>query len=140
VNSLIISQRTSAAVKITGFNLLFNIVLNVILISKYGFVAAACVTLASECVQWFGYTYIVNKHVLKFNFLNNFYKPAIAAAVMGGVVYWLQDHNLWLVVAIGGVVYVLALAAVQFFRAEDRRLLLGGLLAANPEPVERDVL
>jgi O-antigen/teichoic acid export membrane protein len=139
VNSLIISQRTKSAVKITGFNLVINVVLNFILIRKFGFVAAAAVTLFSECIQWFGYTYVVNRDVFKFKFMPFFVKPILSSAVMAGAIYLMADRNLWLIIAAGGFTYLLALIVFQFFQAEDRRLLLGGL-RVNPEPVERDVL
>jgi O-antigen/teichoic acid export membrane protein len=139
VNAIIISQRTKTAVKITGFNLVFNLILNLILIPKIGFVAAAGVTLASECVQWFGYTYVVNQTVLKFKFMPFFAKPAVASLIMAGAIYFAKNINLWLVIALGGFVYLVALVVLKFFRAEDKRLLFGGL-RVNPEPVERDVL
>ncbi|MBX4205510.1 MAG: flippase [Candidatus Doudnabacteria bacterium] len=139
VNALIISQRTKTAVKITGFNLVLNLVLNLILIRKYGFVAAAAVTLLSECVQWFGYTYFVNRDVIRFKFMPFFAKPFLASIIMGGAIYFAHNLNLWLLVGLGGTVYLAALGLLRFFQAEDRRLLFGGL-RVNPEPVERDVL
>jgi O-antigen/teichoic acid export membrane protein len=139
VNAMIITQRTSAAVKITGFNLLFNLILNIILIRKFGFVAAAAVTLASECVQWIGYTYVVNRHIVKFKFWGNFLKPTIAVIAMGIVVKLLIHQNIFLIVAIGGLVYFAVLFFLKFFQNEDRKLLFGGL-RVNPAPIERDVL
>lgn len=139
VNSLIISQKTRAAVKITGFNLLFNLVLNLIFIRLYGFVAAAVLTLASECVQWMGYTYVIKKQVVDFDSLKYFAKPVAAALVMGALVHFMGSVNLWLVVAAAGTVYFVLLFALKFFRAEDRNILFGGL-RVNPAPVERDVV
>lgn len=138
-NALIITQKTRAAVKITGFNLFFNLILNLVLIRKYGFVAAAVVTLASECVQWIGYSYIVNRDIVKFNFFGNFLKPAIAAIAMSIVIRVMGDMNVFLIVTASGLVYFVVLVSLRFFRAEDRRLLFGGL-RVNPAPVERDVL
>src|SRR6185436_12094180 len=51
VNSIIISQKTKIATIITGFNLLLNLSLNILLIPKFGFVVAAIITLASELIQ-----------------------------------------------------------------------------------------
>ncbi|HEX5430170.1 MAG TPA: flippase [Patescibacteria group bacterium] len=139
VNALIISQKTRAAVIITGCNLFFNLILNLILIPRYGFVAAAFMTLASECVQWIGYTYVVHRRVMAFKFVGNFVRPAIAALVMAFAVKLLIHQNLWLLIGAGGIIYLALLAAMKFFRAEDKQLLLGGL-RINPAPVERDIL
>jgi O-antigen/teichoic acid export membrane protein len=139
INGLIITERTRAAVKITGFNLFFNIVANLILIPKFGFVAAAWTTLASEFVQWIGYTYIINKQVLKFNYLPDFIKPGIAVAIMALVVWSMRNMNLWLIIGVAALVYFLMLLGLKFFRKDDRQLLFGGL-RINPAPIERDVL
>jgi O-antigen/teichoic acid export membrane protein len=139
VNALVISQKTRSAVKITGVNLLLNIILNLIFIPKFGFVAAAWMTLFSETIQWIGYTYIVNRDVVSFKSAPQFVKPLLASLVMTLVLHFIVDKNLWLVIAVGGVVYFVCLLALRFFKATDRQMLFGGL-RVNPAPVERDVL
>lgn len=119
VNSVIISQETKAATKITGFNLFFNLIMNLILIPRFGFVAAAVVTVASETIQWLGYTYIVKKRVVDFVFFKNFIKPAIAVLIMGIVVKFLDDYNVWLAIGAGAISYSAALLLVKFFNKDD---------------------
>ncbi|MEJ0020988.1 MAG: flippase [Candidatus Doudnabacteria bacterium] len=123
VNSVIISQKTKTATIITGFNLLFNVVLNLLLIPKFGFVVAAVLTLCSEMVQLIGYTYVVQTKIISFPYLINFVKPILASAVMGFAVYFFRDHNLWLLIAGGGVIYAIVLISLRFFRREDVELL-----------------
>lgn len=122
INSLVISQQTKKATWITGGNLLFNFVANIILIAKYGFVAAACVTVASEVIQLIGYTYLANKYVVKFNFFKTLAKPFFAAIIMGVAVKFLDQHSVWLAIAAGGIVYCIALFVLRFFEKSDWEL------------------
>jgi len=123
VNSMIISQRTKTATVITGFNLLFNLIMNIILIPKYGFVVAAIMTLVSELIQLIGYTFVVQTKIISFPYFGNFIKPIMAGLVMGLVIYYLQNYNLWLLIGLGGLVYMVTLFVLQFFRREDWELL-----------------
>lgn len=123
VNSMIISQRTKTATIITGFTLIFNLTLNIILIPKYGFIVAAIITLASEIIQLVGYTIVVQTKIIAFPYFRNFVKPIAAGLVMGFGVYYFQTYNLWLLIAGGGIVYTLCLLALRFFQKEDWELL-----------------
>jgi len=122
VNSLIVSQMTKTATKITGINLVFNLGLNLLLIPKYGFVAAAVITLCSEIIQWAGYTYFVNRRILKYKSLPYFTKPIMAAAVMAIIILASKNFNLWIVIITGGIVYGVVLLALRFFKKEDWEL------------------
>ncbi len=123
VNSIIISQRTKTATKITGFTLLFNLIANIFLVPKFGFVMAAVITLASELFQLIGYTFIVKTKIIDFNYFSNFFKPIIAGIAMGGVIYFFKDLNLFLLIAIAGLVYGAALLLLRFFDKNDWDLL-----------------
>ena len=123
VNALIISQRTKFAAMITGVNLAFNIGLNLLLIPKFGFVVAAVITLFSELIQLIGYTFVVQTQIVSFPYFKNFIKPVIAGLVMGVIIYLLRAQNLWLLIALGAVVYLASLAALRFFQKEDQELL-----------------
>lgn len=127
VNSLIISQRTKIATRVTGFTLLFNISANLIFIPKFGFVAAAAVTAASELIQTIAYTYVVKKQLVNFTYFANFVKPAIAAASMAAVLYFSPIKSLWVEVLLGGLVYAIVLLILRFFHREDWELLKAAL-------------
>lgn len=123
VNSMIISQKTKTATIITGFNLLFNLAMNLLLIPKFGFVAAAVITLASETVQLIGYTFVVKRKILDFPYFRSFVKPILAAAIMGVVIWFFNALNMWLLIGLGGLVYFVVLLAIRFFKAHDWELL-----------------
>lgn len=136
VNSLIISQLTRTATKITGLNLLFNIIANFILVPKFGFVACAAITVGSELIQTIGYTYFVNKKIVRFAFFRNFIKPLIAGAVMGAVLVVFKNYNVWLLVAVGGVVYMLTLLGLRFFHQKDLDLFKSAIDIRKPVDTE----
>jgi O-antigen/teichoic acid export membrane protein len=123
-NSLVISQATKTATKVTGFTLLFNVVFNLLLIPKYGIAAAAATTLASETIQALSYTYIIKKRIVSFNFFRHFIKPIIAALIMGGAVFFtLPRVGVLIAIVIGSTVYAMALVLLKFFHREDWTLL-----------------
>jgi len=128
VNSLILSQQTKAATWITGFTLLFNFTTNIIFIPKYGFIAAAATTLASELIQAIGYTYIVRNRVVDYRIFGNFIKPILATTLMAISLLWLQPRlEIWISISIAVVVYALALYIFKFFQTEDRDLFIASV-------------
>jgi O-antigen/teichoic acid export membrane protein len=118
-NSLMISQLTGIATKVTGFTFFFNISMNLLLIPKYGFIAAAAVTAASEVIQTIGYTYFIKTRIIKFHFFRHFYKPASATLAMSLFLYFYRDHNIWLVMLVGSVIYAVSLLVLRFFQRSD---------------------
>jgi O-antigen/teichoic acid export membrane protein len=139
-NSLIISQLTKVATKVTGVTFLFNIVGNLILIPRYGFVAAAVTTVISELIQTVGYSYFIKKRVIAYSFLSHFAKPVLAAAVMGLFVYFFKSHNLWVVIMIAGVIYATGLFVLKFFRPTDWDLFKSALNLRKTLTPEKDPL
>lgn len=131
-NSLVISQQTKLATKITGFTLLTNIVLNLILIPKFGFVAAAAVTVLSELMQALAYRFVITRRIIDYKFFRFFVKPAIAAAAMAGLVLAMQGQNIWLIMASSGICYSILLLLFRFFKLEDWQLLLAAINIRKP--------
>ncbi len=124
VNSLVISQLTKFATMITGVNVIINIVGNLILLPRIGIMGAAIMTLVSESIQGIFYFYFVRKKITKFKFLSNLWQPFIASSIMGVIVYLVKDKFLLIPVALGGVVYVLVLLVLGFFRKDDLNFLM----------------
>ncbi len=123
VNSIIVSQRTKTATIITGFTLFFNLAANLILVPKYGFVMAAIITLFSELFQLIGYTYIVKTKIINFNYFVNFAKPLVAGLIMGGAIYYFREQHLFILLALGGSVYLGVLVLLRFFHKEEWDLI-----------------
>lgn len=141
-NSLVISQLTKYAVIVTAGNVVVNIVGNIVLLPILGIKAAAIMTVVSESIQAILYFYLVYKYITPFSIADKFIKPAIAAGVMGLVIWPLRSFsllevngsgvavlphlivNLVVLVALGGAVYITTLLLLKFFKPEDKQLLL----------------
>ncbi len=119
VNSLVISQLTKKAMVITGANVLINIIGNIILIPILGIKAAAIMTVVSELLQGIFYFYFVRKNITHFKFLSILWKPALASAMMGFVVWQAREMNLIYSMIIGAGVYGLILVLIGFIKKED---------------------
>lgn len=139
-NSLIISQLTKVATKVTGVTFVFNVVGNLILIPRYGFVAAAVTTMLSELIQTIGYSYFIKRRIINYSFLSHFAKPLAAALVMGIFVYIFRDSNLIGVIAVAGVIYVTALFILKFFRPTDWELFKSAMNLRKTLTPEKDPL
>lgn len=119
VNSMIISQLTRYAVWITFANIFINAIGNLLLIPHFGFKAAALMTAVSEFVQLCCYFYFVNKKVVKFVFVRNFFVPAICAALMGLGIYQIRGMSLLVTIPAGAIVYGLLMLATGFVKKQD---------------------
>ncbi|MGQ9676282.1 MAG: oligosaccharide flippase family protein [Chloroflexota bacterium] len=100
----------------------FNIVANLIMISLYSYVGAAIVTILSEIVLLAPFLYCVRRHVGHISLPSLMLRPVVAAALMGAVVWQVRALNPFLVIAIGAVVYAVALLALRTFQEEDRQV------------------
>jgi peptidoglycan biosynthesis protein MviN/MurJ (putative lipid II flippase) len=97
----------------------FNIAANIILISRYSFPGAAVTTVLSELVLFLPFYYSVRRHITRLPFVQIFWRPIVASAVMGAVVWLLHNASLLAIVPLAMVVYALSLPALGAFTRED---------------------
>jgi O-antigen/teichoic acid export membrane protein len=109
----------------------FNVVANLIVIPIYSYRGAAIVTILSEWALLIPFYYAIRKHLGRLPWVSLMWQPLLASAVMGLVLWLLRELNWLLLIPVGGVVYVTALALIGGFRQPDMHLL-GRLL-----PVDR---
>jgi O-antigen/teichoic acid export membrane protein len=138
VNSIVISQLTKFAVIITSANVAVNIIGNLILLPRFGIQGAAIMTIVSELLQGVFYFYFVRKKITSFRFWSFLWRPAIAAAVMGGVLAYtrpllfaIADRFggmetafsaalfLGMSVILGAGIYFVVLMVLRFFQPDD---------------------
>jgi O-antigen/teichoic acid export membrane protein len=136
-NALVISQLTKFAVAITGANVLTNVLGNILLLPRLGIRAAAIMTVASESLQALFYFYFVRQKITRFSFFAQAWKPALASAVMGVLVWQIRNFtfikftvfgqhqtlaigaNLLCLIILGAAIYVSVLAMLNFFHKDD---------------------
>jgi len=98
----------------------FNIIANTIFIPIYSYQAAAVITVLSEIVLLVPFYYSVRMNLAPVPWLAILWRPAAAAALMGGSFWWLARLMPSLAaLPVAAVVYVLALVALGSFTKED---------------------
>jgi O-antigen/teichoic acid export membrane protein len=115
----------------TGLAAAINIVLNLIFIPFYGYLAASTTTVLTEaslCI--FGWWFVRRNHPeLRLPVIGLSWRILLAGVVMGLVLYPLRRYSIFISLPVGGVAY---LAAIYFLRAiepEEWRLARVGLLS-----------
>jgi O-antigen/teichoic acid export membrane protein len=120
----------------------FNVGVNLLLIPRYGYPAAAITTIFSEWALLIPFYYSVRKHLCHVPWVGVTWRPALASTVMGMVLWLLHGINALGLVAVGGLVYFSTLALIGGFSQPDMSLVwrlipLKRLLARlRPSPTE----
>ena len=121
--ALIARDRQASALWLNFSALGFNVGFNFLLVPRYGIVAAAIVTVASELLILLG-SYPLMRRYFNFFPMPRTLAPALfAAAVMGGVLWLLDAAPLPVLVALGAAVY----GALLWVLSPASRELVSGL-------------
>ena len=111
----------------------FNVVGNLIVIPRFGYLGAAVVTIFSELSLLFPFYYSVRRNVGVVPWVSIFVRPLLATVAMGGGVYALLQVgvNLWVATALGVLVYVGVLWLLGAMRGEEMTVLRRALVKGN---------
>jgi len=121
-HALIASNNQKTNLRSLLISMMSNVALNLLLIPKFSFLGAAVATLASICI-FLGLQYsFVSKNLFNLNFLQIAGKPAISAALMAIVILLLRQINLFLLIFISALAYVLFLLPLKTFSRTDIQL------------------
>jgi len=106
-----------------------NMIGNLILIPRFGYVAAAVTTIFSEFCLLVAFYWSVRRNVGGVPWLSILWRPAVAAAAMLATTWALIGFaiNAWIAVAAGALVYLLLLLAVGAMRGGDMNALWNAL-------------
>jgi O-antigen/teichoic acid export membrane protein len=102
----------------------FNIVTNLLLIPRYGYKAAAVVTVLSELALFIPFYYCVRKNLTTLPWVAVFGRPAIAAGLMAAGLWLLRGTSALLRLPVAAAIYIVALVATKTFRQPDVALVL----------------
>jgi len=100
-----------------------NVILNLILIPILAHIGAAITTVACIFIFLLLDYYYLNKVVKGIVIAKNLYKPLIATAIMGLVVYSLKQYNLFFIILSGAIVYLIALYLLKIFDPDEMKIL-----------------
>lgn len=111
----------------------FNTVGNLLLISNFGYLGAAFVTILSEFSLLFPFYYSVKRHVGVVSWASLIASPVLSTIIMGTAIFGFVGlgTNAWIAVTIGWVVYIVMLTISGGFRGEDMATI-GNALPLGP--------
>jgi O-antigen/teichoic acid export membrane protein len=115
----------------TGLAAAINIVLNLIFIPLFGYLAASTTTVVTEaslCV--FGWWFVQrNLPDLRLPVVRLSWRVLLAGAVMGLALYPLRRYSIFISLPAGGLVYLVAIFLIRAIEPEEWRLARDGLLS-----------
>jgi O-antigen/teichoic acid export membrane protein len=120
--ALIAKERQANALWLNAAALVFNVGLNFLLIPRYGIVAAAAVTVASELLILAGSYPLMRRYLHFFPRPRTLPAAVAAAAVAAGLMWLVRDAPLPVPLALGGIVYPALLYAIS---PTSREVLIG---------------
>lgn len=120
---LIAADRRRALTLGFGVGVAFNLAANLLLIPRYGYLAAAVVTVLSEVVLLAPFLWIAWREAGRLGLLGAVWRPALAAAVMAGPLWLLASWSPWLGAAVAPLVYGGALLALGAITPQERATL-----------------
>jgi O-antigen/teichoic acid export membrane protein len=101
----------------------FNVAVNLLLIPRYGYQAAAITTIFSEWALLIPFYLSVRKNLCRVPWVSVAWRPALASAVMGAILWQLRGANALAMVMVAFVVYCFVLALVGGFSQPDMSLV-----------------
>ena len=101
----------------------FNILANLLFIPRFSYVASSVITILSEIILLIPFYHCLRKHLASVPFLEISWRPLLAAAMMGGLTWWVRESNLLLVIPLAGLVYVVSLVLVGGISQEELTLI-----------------
>lgn len=115
-------NRQNVLLKVTLLSMIFNIVLNYLLIPTYSYLAAATLTVATELFVFILCFFVLYQTFQKVKLQHVFIKPAMASLVMALFLLYFK-LNLFLEIIIGAIIYFAVLFALREFSDDDWGIL-----------------
>jgi O-antigen/teichoic acid export membrane protein len=120
---LIVYDRQSLIARFLAFTVVQNIVINLLLVPRWGAIGAAVARLASSFTLFILIAWAVREFVPRIQWGHYLWRPLLSTFLMGLVIWQMADWGIWWQIPIGGIIYVTGL------------LLLGTLSTSEIEAV-----
>lgn len=104
--------------------MIFNVVANLIFIPKYSYLGAAATTVFTEFLVTALLLYLIYKTINYFPSFKIVFKVAFAGIVMGGFLYYFQSWNLFLLIGLGGIIYIAIFYLIKGITKEEVLMLV----------------
>jgi len=106
-----------------GSTAVFNIVLNLILIPKFGYVGAAIATFITEIFLFVFYYLYISRYLYAYNFMPILIKPVIASAVMAILIKY-TSFNLILTIILSAISYFIMIILLKTLEKDDFEIFM----------------
>lgn len=124
-NLLTIIERQRAVAVVGFINMVANVVLNLIIIPRYGFTGAAATTLATELIGMAQMFYLLRRNISMSRIAITLFTTGLLAALMGVVIWLLRDRlHVLAVILIAAAAYIPAVVALGIIPLSELRSLL----------------
>lgn len=111
---------------VAGSNLLLNISLNLLLISKFSYIGASVATVFTELLGFIMMFIYISKYFSKISIRRNIIKPLITGGILTIMVYSLSIYINWILsCVIGLILYLIMLYLFKVISDEDLELVRG---------------
>jgi len=114
--ALVVAGRETAVMRMTAAAVVVNVGLNLWLIPRYGMMGAAWSTLVTECARAALARFQARRAGFPPSGIDPAWRALLAALAMGAALWFAPALNLFLAVALGGLVYAVALSALGGIR------------------------
>lgn len=112
-----------------------NVVINLLLIPRYGFIAAACMTVLTEVILVMQYVWLLRAPLGKMNWQLTLLRPLLAALLMGVLLYLLRGWPVFVSAAIGALCYAALLVLMRVLGRDELRFVQSLRRKEAPLPV-----
>ncbi len=126
--SLISLQKQRLGTISTAFAFFLNLMLDLVLIPKYGYIGASIATSVSYCGYCILSWYFILQNLGRLNFVPTLIKPAFGAGIMALLIIYLHTMSPFIIFPISIIVYIASLFMSRVFPFEDIELIKSLLL------------
>jgi O-antigen/teichoic acid export membrane protein len=115
-------NRQDLAAKIVLAYTVLNVVMNLILIPRYGYVGASMVMVITSLTAFVPCFYLLSKLVCKISIPKLIFRPVIASGLMALFLFFSTRLSLWLLIPLAAIIYFGILILLRTFSREDLNL------------------
>ncbi|MGO9386933.1 MAG: flippase [Methanobacterium sp.] len=105
--------------KVAAISMIINIILNLIFIPKFSYVAASIITVITELTNLLFSTHYLSQLVCTLNIKKMIWKPLIASSIMGLLIILCINLNIIVIIILSIIVYSIILFILKTFTKDD---------------------
>jgi O-antigen/teichoic acid export membrane protein len=126
-NMTTVTGEEKAAARIYGINTLANVVLNFYAIPRFGLIGAAFVTVITDLIGGLQFYFLLNKKMALPNMTSILLRIIAASALMGAILLLIGDGNIFVLIGLGAVLYLLLIFAFRVIGQEEIKIIRQGI-------------